>query len=101
MSGRTYLIEHYWPGSTAERFVDAIARVEAAVAQMAVAGAQIRFLHSTFVPGDEGGLCVIVADSEATVRAAYQSAGIGFDRIVEAVESDPRIAAGAPARPGS
>ncbi len=89
-SSRIFLVEHYWPGSTAEEFADAMGRVEAAVADMAADGTPIGFLHSTFVPGDEGGLSVVSAASEVAVRTAYQAVGVRFDRIVEAVEPDPR-----------
>jgi hypothetical protein len=85
---RTYLVEHYWPGATPAAYEDAIARVASSVLVMAARGAQIWFLHSTFVPGDEAALAVLVAESEGLVHEAYRAAGVSCDRVIEAVDSE-------------
>ena len=85
---RTYLVEHYWPGATAAVYEDAMARVASIVREMAVAGARIEFLHSTFVPGDEAALAVLVADTSGRVQEAYRAAGVSCDRVIEAVDSN-------------
>jgi hypothetical protein len=84
---RTYLVEHYWPGATPAVFEDAMARVSRTVLEMAAGGARIQFLHSTFVPGDEAALAVLVADTESRIRQAYRAAGVTCDRVSEAVDS--------------
>jgi hypothetical protein len=61
---------------------------------MAAGGARIQFLHSTFIPGDEAALAVLVADTDARVKEAYRAAGVSFDRVMEAVDTD--VASGQP-----
>ncbi|HEY1370423.1 MAG TPA: nickel-binding protein [Gaiellaceae bacterium] len=82
----TILVEHYWPGVTAEAFRSAAERVRASAEEMSSAGAPIRFLHATFVPEDEAAFCVLAAASPDLVEEAYRRAGVGFERIVDALE---------------
>ena len=82
----TYLVEHYWPGSGAERFLATTELVRAAAAAMAESGASIRFLRAIIVPGDEAGFCLFDAASMEVVEQLYHRAGVGFDRIVDALE---------------
>lgn len=84
---RVFLVEHYWPGVTQASFAEATSRVAGAVRQMAESGAEIQFLHSTLVPEDEAAYCVLSADSERDVTAAYEAAAVPFERILAAVES--------------
>jgi hypothetical protein len=82
----TYLVEHYWPGITAETFRSAAERVRATARAMARSGAPIRYLHSTMVPTDETAFCVFDAASSELIEQAYTRAGVRFDRIVAALE---------------
>ena len=83
----TFLVEHYWPGVTADDFAAAAESVRAAAHRLAAEGTPIRYLHSTLVPEDEAAFCVVEAASRSTVEKAYEQAGIRFERIVDAVES--------------
>lgn len=83
----TFLVEHYWPGVTAEEFGDAAERVRARAAELAAGGERIRYLHSTLVPEDEAAFCVFEAGSESLVVEAYRYARVRFERIVAAVET--------------
>jgi hypothetical protein len=83
---QTVLVEHYWPGVTAEAFRSAAERVRASAEAMGHAGAPIRFLHATFVPEDEAAFCVLAAESSELVEEAYRRAGVGFERTVDALE---------------
>ena len=82
----TLLVEHYWPGVTADEFRAVADRVRASAEEMARSDARIRFLHSTLVPEDEAAFCVFAAESHELVAEAYRRAGIGFERIVDALE---------------
>jgi hypothetical protein len=82
----TFLVEHYWPGVTEEVFTHAVGRVRAAADAIALDGGQIRFLHSTLVPGDESAFCAFAAASSALVAEAYRRAGVAYERIVDTVE---------------
>ena len=85
----TFLVEHYWPGVTAEEFREAAEKVRASAVQMSGAAARISFLHSTLVPEDEAAFCVFSATSAKLVEDAYQRAGIRYERIVDALELAP------------
>ena len=85
-AGTTYLVEQYWPGVSADAFSSAIARVRATAEAMARRGVSVRYLHSTMVPVDEASFCVFAAASAELIEQLYASAGVRFERIVEAFE---------------
>lgn len=86
----TYLVEHYWPGVTEADFRRSAGLVAASARRLARAGEPIRFLHSTLVPDDAAAFCVLAAASPELVERAYAAAGVGFERLVEAIESEVR-----------
>ena len=83
----TYLVEHYWPGVTAEVFSSAARRIRSATTAMARGGARIRYLHSTMVPVDEAAFCVFAAASADLIEQLYTRADVRFERIVVALEA--------------
>ena len=83
---KTFLVEHYWPGVTADAFRRAAERVRASTEAMAADGTEIRFLHSTLVPDDEAGFCVFAAPSHWLVAEAYRRAGVSYERILDALD---------------
>lgn len=83
----TYLVEHYWPGVTAEKFALAAERVRVSAEQLASEGRRIHYLHSTLVPEDEAAFCVLEAESHAFVEEVYARAGVQFERVLDAVEA--------------
>ena len=80
------MVEHYWPGVTAEAFRAAADRLRAATEEMAGAAVRIHFLHSTLVPEDENAFCVFSAASAELVEEAYRRANVQFERILDALE---------------
>lgn len=87
-TGRTFLVEHYWPGVTPEEFRSAAERVRASAQELALGNDRIAFLHSTLVPEDEAAFCVFSASSSELVADAYRHAGVRFERILEALEME-------------
>jgi len=87
---RTFLVEHYWPGVTEAAFRRSARQVAASADRLARAGEPIRFLHSTLVPDDEAAFCVLTAGSPDLVERAYAAAGVTFERLVHAIESEVR-----------
>jgi hypothetical protein len=83
----TFLVEHYWPGVTAEEFGEAAERVRSSAEALASEGNPIRYLHSTLVPEDEAAFCVFEASSELLVEEAYRRVEVRFERMVAAVET--------------
>lgn len=82
----TFLVEHYWPGITADTFRSAADRVRATAHSMARAGCSIRYRRAILVPADEAAFCVLAAGSVELVEQLYARAGVRFDRIVVALE---------------
>lgn len=97
----TYLVEHYWPGVTEAAFRRSARRVAASADRLAAAGEPIRFLHSTLVPEDEAAYCVLTANSPDLVEHAYAAAGVAFERLVVAIESDAGVGTPIPVPIGS
>jgi hypothetical protein len=85
----SYLVEAYVAGS--------VEAVEAARGRALLAGELgeakgVRYVRTTFLPGDETVLHLFEAPSAAAVGEAGRRAALPFERIVEAVEgsAEPR-----------
>ena len=88
-------MEHYWPDATPDTFRAIVERLRVAMDDMARSGAEVRLLHSTFVPVDESALCVFLCSGQEDVEEAYRRAGVNFERILSVLE----IEIGKPAAP--
>ena len=84
----TYLVEHYGPGSSTEMLCRSALDVRRATLKLTTRGRPVRCVSSTIVPGDEAFLATFEADTEALVREAYAHAGVGFERIAQALHFD-------------
>ncbi len=82
----SYLIERYVAVSRGSEVDDASAR-------LAASGGDVRHVHATFVPGDETCFHIVEAASLDAVYEALERAALTYERIVEAIESWPGIAA--------
>jgi hypothetical protein len=83
----SYLVESY--GAATPAVVDD-ARLRAR--RTAELGAGVRYLRTTFIPGDETILHLFEAPSVSVLDEAGRRAALSFERIVEAVEgsAEPR-----------
>lgn len=79
-----YLVERHLPGITNEQLGAAAASAKSTTAQMAQEGTPVRYLRSTFLPGEEKCYCLFEGDSEDAVRQAQERAQLPYQRIVEA-----------------
>jgi hypothetical protein len=77
----TYLVESYGP-NRGEALSDARERA----ARAAELGTGVRYVRTTFLPGDETVLHVFEAASVDALRGAARLAALAHERIVEAVE---------------
>jgi hypothetical protein len=75
-----FLVESYVAESTAA-FDDARDRARLTVEH----GADVQYVESTFVPGDQTVLHLFDAPSAALLEEAGRRAGLQFERVVEAV----------------
>ena len=80
-----YLVERHLPGIKSDELAAAAARAKATTAEMSSAGTPVRYLRSTFVPGEEKCYCLFEGDSADAVREANQRANIPFERVTEAM----------------
>jgi len=93
---QTFLVEHYRPGLDAEELGRCVARVHDAISDLEREGKPLHFLRSTIVPRDESFLCVLEAESEQMIRAAYARAGIPFERISTAITNETTFSRSTP-----
>ena len=80
-----YLVERYVPGATQDDLAAAAARVAAAAAELSADGICVRYLGSSFVPGEETCFCEFEAASSEAVEWANERAGLAFAQILPAV----------------
>ena len=84
-----YLVERDLPGVTMEE----LAAAQKAAIQMGNAltaeGKQVRYIRSTFVPGENKCMCLFEAASPDHVREANERGHIPFTRIVPAEDLTP------------
>ena len=82
---RVYLAERYFPDVNGRRVEALASRLEAAADELRRQGADVRFLGSAGLPGDEALLFLFSAPSAEAVTRTVEHAGVAADRIVPAV----------------
>ncbi|HLG72097.1 MAG TPA: DUF4242 domain-containing protein [Chloroflexota bacterium] len=80
-----YLVERYLPGITPEQLSAAAGAAKSTTADMSSQGTPVRYLRSTFLPGEEKCFCLFEGPSADVVRDANVRAQLPFERIVEAM----------------
>jgi hypothetical protein len=80
-----YVVERHLPGFTGEQLPGAAALAKSASAEMSGEGTPVRYLRSTFIPGEDKCFCLFEAESAEAVKEANERAGLPFERVQEAV----------------
>lgn len=80
-----YLVERYLPGITPEELAAAAGSAKRTTAEMSQNGTSIRYLRSTFIPGEEKCFCLFEGPSVEAIKMANERAQIPYERIVEAM----------------
>ena len=80
-----YIVERHLPGITPDQLAAAAGRAKATTAEMTQEGTPVRYLRSTFLPGEEKCYCLFEGASTEAVEAAQARAEIPYDRVVEAM----------------
>jgi hypothetical protein len=84
----SYLVERYVPGLPEAAIRAGLARVQTACLELSMAGAEIRYLGSIFLPDEESCFCrfescradaVVEVNRRAQVPFARISAGVGLE----------------------
>jgi hypothetical protein len=81
---RSYLVECYWPGVSAEKLAAAAERAQKAAAHLRSRGRELHFHGSILVPVDETVFYLFDGD-EADVRAVSEYSGVPFERILKSL----------------
>ncbi len=80
-----YMVERHLPGITGDQLSAAAARAKATTAEMTDEGTPVRYLRSTFVPGEEKCYCLFEGPSADVVEQANKRADVPYERVVEAM----------------
>jgi Protein of unknown function (DUF4242) len=84
-----YMVERILPGATMAE-VEAVRHAAgAACGAFSVEGRPVRYLRSTFTPGDSRCRCLFEAPSADLVRAVNEAAQVPYIRIVLALDLAP------------
>ena len=80
-----YMVERHLPGIKPDELAAAAARAKATTAEMTTEGTPVRYLRSTFIPGEDKCFCLFEGPSEEAVIEANRRAEIPLERVVEAM----------------
>lgn len=85
-----YMVERDLPGVTVEDLAAAQKRAIEMGKELTAQGKQVRYIRSTFVPGENKCMCLFEAPNPENVKEANERANIPFTRIVPAMDLTPR-----------
>jgi Protein of unknown function (DUF4242) len=80
-----FLVERYIARLDAAALAAIAARLERATSELAAAGHEVRWLHSTALVEDETCLCLFDAADAEDVVAVNERAGVPYERVAEVV----------------
>ena len=84
-----YMVERELQGITSEGLAGAQKAAIAGAQKSTADGTPVRYIRSTFVPGEARCMCLFEANTPDAVRDVNESAGLPFTRIVEAMDLTP------------
>jgi hypothetical protein len=84
-----YMVERDLPGIKMEQLAAAQKAAIEAGKELTAQGKEVRYIRSTFVPGQDKCMCLFEAPNPENVREANERAKIPFSRIVPAMDLTP------------
>jgi muconolactone delta-isomerase len=84
-----YLVERDLPGITMEELAAAQKTAIQMGKELTAEGREVRYIRSTFVPGENKCMCLFEAPNRENVREANERGNIPFTRIVQAEDLTP------------
>lgn len=84
-----FMVERDLPGIKMEQLAAAQKAAIEAGKELTAAGKEVRYIRSTFVPGDSKCMCLFEAPNPENVREANIRAKIPFSKIVPAMDLTP------------
>lgn len=85
-----YLVERDLPGISMEQLADAQKKAIQAGKELTAQGKEVRYIRSTFVPGESKCMCLFEAPNAEHVREANELGHIPYTRIVPAEDLTPK-----------
>lgn len=86
---KVYLVDRDLPGISMEQLAGAQTAAIETSQQFTAEGKPVRYIRSTFVPGEARCMCLFEAPDAALVKEVNETAEIPFTRIVEALDLTP------------
>jgi hypothetical protein len=84
-----YLVDRNLPGITMEQLAEAQRAAIETSERFSSKGKQVRYIRSTFIPGEAHCMCLFEAPGPEVVREVNEAAAIPFTRICEALDLTP------------
>jgi hypothetical protein len=84
-----YMVERDLPGISNDQLAAAQRAAIDTGRQMTAEGKNVRYIRTTFVPGEAKCMCLFEADNPELVKEVNETAQIPFTRIVEAMDLTP------------
>ncbi len=84
-----YLVERELKGITMDQLAAAQKAAIDTGKRLTAQGKKVRYIRSTFVPGEARCMCLFEADNQQAVRELNEAAKIPYSRIVEAMDLTP------------
>ena len=85
-----YMVERSLPGIEMDQLAAAQTAAIETSDQFTASGKAVRYIRTTFVPGEAHCMCLFEADNADVVREVNEAAQIPFTRIVEALDLTPQ-----------
>ncbi len=85
-----YMVERNLPGIKIDQLAAAQKAAIATSEQSTREGKQVRYIRSTFVPGDARCMCLFEASNPTDVEEVNRKANIPFTKITEAMDLTPK-----------
>ena len=84
-----YMVERDLKGITMDQLAAAQKRAIATGEELSAQGKAVRYIRSTFVPGEARCMCLFEAPTPQNIKELNEKAQIPFSRIVEAMDLTP------------
>jgi hypothetical protein len=84
-----YMVDRELPGVTMDQLGAAQKAAIETGQKFTQEGKSVRYIRTTFVPGEAHCMCLFEADNADLVREVNEAANIPFTRIVEAMDLTP------------
>lgn len=85
-----YMVERSLPGIEMDQLAAAQKRAIATSEEFSADGKDVRYIRTTFVPGEAHCMCLFEASNPEVVKEVNEAAKIPFTRIVEALDLTPQ-----------